>query len=109
MKRFVICVLAVIAALISPAVASDYRQCNIEVVRKKSSFNVGMASALVLERLAKGDKWSKAFEASDADRKSALGQFHSMTSSAVPSSSGGTVRPSDFAVLRLMARLNLLA
>ena len=33
---------------------------------------------------------------------------HSITSSAVASSSGGTVRPSAFAVLRLMAKTNLV-
>src|SRR5438477_10374909 len=42
------------------------------------------------------------------DRTSFAWRTHSMTSSARPSSVGGTVSPSAFAVLRLTAKLNLV-
>lgn len=60
------------ALMITPAKAADIRQCNIEVMQKKTSFNVGIASALVLERLAKSERWSAAFAAADADRETAV-------------------------------------
>ena len=60
------------AALITPAKAVDYQQCNREVIQKKNDFNVGTIGALVLERLAKSEKWSAAFAAADADREAAV-------------------------------------
>jgi hypothetical protein len=43
-----------------------------------------------------------------AKQRDELATFHSITSSAVASSEGGTVRPSAFAVLRLITSSNLV-
>jgi hypothetical protein len=43
-----------------------------------------------------------------AEQRDELTPLHSITSSAVASSEGGTVRPSAFAVLRLMTSSNLV-
>ncbi len=95
-NRNVIITLAFVAcaAPIAPisAKAADYRQCNVEVIQKKDSFNVSLISAQVVEKLAKTDKWTKAFEASDADR---IGAVMALMVDAVWSIAELTERPRD--------------
>jgi hypothetical protein len=48
-------------SLVGAAHATDCRQCNIEVIQKKDSFNVAIVAATVLEKLGKSDNWKAAF------------------------------------------------
>jgi hypothetical protein len=60
MKRIAI-VIAASLSLVGAAHATDYSQCNIEVIQKKDSFNVAIVAATVLEKLGKSDNWKAAF------------------------------------------------
>src|SRR5215470_1156540 len=77
---------------------------SFRIVCSRVHENADAAHALALLR-ARRERPSNRCAAEQRDERAPL---HSITSSARPSSVGGTARPSAFAVIRLMTRSNLV-